>query len=184
MVVAALTGCTDTSPATSVDTRLQGLRAAASLQDCPPALPAVLPDIELACLGGGPSVRRGDAPLPRPLLVNVWATWCQPCVREVPELVELQAAAEGQVDVLGVLTQDEPASALEFARQLSMRYPSVVDEDGRVMRAFSSGPPVTLFLAADGTLQHVQRGEIKSATALRALVRQHLGVEVPEGASS
>lgn len=112
------------------------------------------------------------------MLVNVWATWCAPCVREVPELVRFADSARDRVDVVGVLTEDEPSLGLEFARQFNMNYTSVVDRDGAVLRAFSPGPPTTLFLAPDGTLEYVKRGQVTDAATLRALVREHLGVDV------
>ncbi|MCA1712243.1 MAG: TlpA family protein disulfide reductase [Actinobacteria bacterium] len=155
------------------------LRAAAALAPCPAGISAALPDLTLPCLGGGDDVSLRAAGTGHPTLVNVWATWCGPCVREVPELVDLAQNARGRVDVVGVLTQDTPENALEFARQFGMHYPSVVDDDGTVLRKFSPGPPATLFLDASGRLKFVQRGEIKNAQALRALLRQYLQVDLP-----
>lgn len=117
----------------------------------------------------------------RPQLVNLWATWCAPCVREVPLLDAFAEQARGAVDVVGVLTQDQQRLGLQFARQLAMSYTSLVDDDGAALRTFSPGPPVTLFLAADGSLRFVQRGEITNAGAMRALVRKHLDVDIPAG---
>jgi thiol-disulfide isomerase/thioredoxin len=63
------------------------LRKAAKLAPCPPGLGPELPDVTLPCLGGGKDVvLRGAAP-GVPTLVNVWGSWCGPCVAEVPELV-------------------------------------------------------------------------------------------------
>lgn len=160
------------------DPEVAALRAAAAQQPCPSGAGAALPDLTLPCLSGGPAVDLRAAGPGRPMLVNVWATWCAPCVREVPELVALARDGAGKVDLLGVLTEDTEGNGLEFARQFAMRYPSVVDTEGVVMRAFSPGPPVTLFLDATGQLRYVQRGEIKDSQTLRALVRDHLGVDV------
>ena len=60
----------------------------------------------LPCLGGGPDVDLRSAAPGRPTLVNVWATWCPPCVEEVPDLVAFADAADGRVGLVGVLTQD------------------------------------------------------------------------------
>ena len=78
--------------------------------------------------------------------------------------------------MLGVLTEDEPANGLEFARQFHMPYTSVLDPDGKVLRAFSPGPPATLFLDPRGHVVFVKRGEIRSTKELHMLVSQHLGV--------
>jgi thiol-disulfide isomerase/thioredoxin len=167
---------------TGEDPALARLRAAAAVSACPSGVGPALPDLTLPCLSGGPDVALAAPGTGRPTLVNVWATWCSPCVREVPELVELAAA--GRVDVVGVLTQDTARNGLEFARQFGMRYPSVVDDGGVVMRAYSPGPPVTLFLDAGGRVRHVQRGEIRDSKTLRALVRQHLAVDPTPGGTS
>ena len=112
------------------------------------------------------------------MLVNVWATWCPPCVREVPLLVDVARDGAGEIDVVGVLTQDTPANGLEFARQFKMNYTSVLDDDGVVMRRFSPGPPVTLFVAPDGAVRHIKRGEFKDAAELRQMLDEHLDVDL------
>ena len=154
------------------------LRAAADLQPCPPGLGPELPDLVLPCLGGGPDVDlRATAP-GRPTLVNVWATWCPPCVEEVPDLVAFADKADGRVGLVGVLTQDPASNGLEFARQFGVRYPSVVDEQGEVFRAFRPGPPVTLFLDAQGRVVHKRSGKFDDLQEIEALVSEHLGVDV------
>jgi len=163
---------------------LASLLAAAALQPCASGAGSGLPAVTLPCLGGGPAVPLAAAGTGRPMVVNVWATWCSPCVREVPAFVDLAGDSAGRLDVLGVLTEDDARNGLEFARQFGMHYPSVVDDDATVMRRFSPGPPVTLFLDAQGQVRHVQRGEIKDARTLRALVRDHLGVQVPTRTAS
>lgn len=129
---------------------------------------------------GDPAWKVGSADMARQAWVlNVWGTWCPPCVREVPLLVDLVEQAQGALTVVGVLTQDTPVNGLEFARQFGVNYTSVLDDDGTVMRAYSPGPPVTLFLSADGQVRHVKRGEFTDATELRTLLQQHLGVALP-----
>ena len=157
---------------------LARLRAAAALPGCPSGLGPALPDLRLPCLDGGPDVDLTSAPPGRPTLVNVWASWCGPCVDEVPALAEVSRAAGDRLGVVGVLTTDSLRSALAFADAYDMGYPSVVDDDGTVLRAFSAGPPVTLFLDADGRLAHVERGAFTDRAELEALVAQHLGVDL------
>lgn len=161
-----------------VDAELVALRERAALAPCPPGLSAELPDLELACLGGGPAVRMQAAGTGRPTLVNAWGSWCDPCKREIPELVQLATRAAGKVDVVGVLTQDDLDKGLDFAVAAGMRYPSLVDDDGAFFRTYSAGPPVTVFLAADGRVAHVERGEIASLQEMLDLVKTHLGVTV------
>jgi thiol-disulfide isomerase/thioredoxin len=165
-------------PLDPADVRLATLRQAAALQPCPRGLGPELPAATLPCLGGGDPVPLGSLAAGTPMLVNIWATWCGPCVREVPVLVEFNRRAAGRVGVVGVLHQDVASNALEFARQSGMTYPSVVDEDGDVLRAFGSGPPITVLLDAAGQVKHVQRGEFDDVAQIEALVEQNLGIRL------
>jgi cytochrome c biogenesis protein CcmG/thiol:disulfide interchange protein DsbE len=155
---------------------LAPLREAADLAPCPPGLGPELPDVVLPCLGGGDDVALRASPPGRPALVNVWATWCRPCVREVPELVAFAERAGDRVGVVGVLTQDTPRNGLEFSRQFGVHYPSLVDDDRSVLAAFGSGPPITLLLDAQGRVAHVQHGEFTSVEQIETVVAEHLGV--------
>ena len=155
---------------------LEPLRRAVGIESCPASLGADLPRITLPCLAGGPDVALASKPPGKPMLVNIWATWCQPCVREVPLLLRFREKAGDRIGVVGVLHEDEQGQALEFARQYGMHYPSVVDEDGQVLRAFSSGPPVTLLIDASGKVRQVKRGEWKSLAELVSAVSDSLGL--------
>ncbi|MCW2681610.1 MAG: thioredoxin [Frankiales bacterium] len=157
---------------------LAPLREAAALADCPAGLGPELPDLVLPCLGGGEDVDLRSAAPGRPTLVNVWATWCPPCVEEVPDLAAFAERAGGRVGLVGVLTQDPQRNGLEFARQFGMRWPSVVDDQGEVFRAFRPGPPVTLFLDAQGRVVHKRSGKFDDVAEIEALVAEHLGVSV------
>lgn len=169
------TASSDAAPAPD----LTALRTAAALAPCPSGLSPALPDLTLACVGAAGDVRMQGAP-GRPTLVNVWGTWCPPCVREVPLLQSLHTRTDA-VDVVGVLTEDTVEHALQFAADPAvggMTYASVDDPQGTVMRRYGSGPPITLFVTAEGKVAFVQRGEITSRPALDALVQRHLGVRL------
>lgn len=160
------------------DPRVAQLQAAADLDPCPAGLGPELPDLVLPCLGGGPDVDLTAAPPGRPMLVNVWATWCPPCVEEVPDLAAFADRAGERVGLVGVLTQDSATNGLEFSRQYDMRWPSVVDDSGEVFRAFRPGPPVTLFLDAEGRVVHKRSGKFADVAEIEALVAEHLGVQL------
>jgi thiol-disulfide isomerase/thioredoxin len=157
---------------------LRQLRIAANLDPCPPGLGSEVPDLTLPCLGGGKAVRlRGAAP-GVPTLVNVWASWCRPCVAEVPLLIAFRKKAAGRVAVVGVDNEDDPKLALTFAAQYGMRYPSVVDDEKTVLLTVSSGPPVTIFVDAAGHITHREPGRFHSLAEIEQLVATHLGVRV------
>ena len=160
------------------DGELEPLRTAAGIESCPAALGGDLPKITLPCLDGGKDVALASGAPGKPLLINIWATWCRPCVQEVPLLLRFRELAGDRVGVVGVLHEDEQDQALEFARQYRMHYPSVVDDDGRVLRAFGAGPPVTLLVDAAGKVKQVKRGQFHSLEELRTAVSTALGVTV------
>jgi cytochrome c biogenesis protein CcmG/thiol:disulfide interchange protein DsbE len=164
------------SGAPSAGKELARLRTVAALQPCPAGLGTSLPDLRLGCLGGGAPVSLRRPGPGTPVLVNMWATWCGPCVREVPVLVAFAQKAAGKVAVVGIDTEDEDAKALTFASQYSMRYPSLVDVEGNVLRKYGGGPPITVLVDAAGKVVFTHRGELHSVADVEAMVAQHLGV--------
>lgn len=69
----------------------------------------------------------------RPLLLNFWATWCKPCVEEMPMLSELQLAHEARgLRVLGIAL-DDPARATDFAAKIGVVYPVLVGQTDVVL---------------------------------------------------
>jgi thiol-disulfide isomerase/thioredoxin len=185
-VAAVATGC-----ATSTTARLEfakppsypQLVARAHLDRCPvtsAARPAhALPDLTLPCLGNGPAVHLSGL-AGTPTVVNIWGTWCGPCQAETRYLSAVYDELHGKVRFLGVDTEDDPKSALDFAPHVTppMRYPQVVDKDKRLLVALSlpSAVPTTLFVGADGRLLHVSTGPYRSQRALLADIARYLGV--------
>lgn len=131
-----------------------------------------LPDITLPCLGGGDEVTLSS--LRGPLVVNAWASWCEPCRRELPLYARL--AATGKVDVLGVNWQDpQPDNALRLLADTGVTYPSLADPDGLMRLA---GLPVIFLIDEEGRVVYREYVEIRSWRQLRGLVREHLGVRL------
>ena len=158
---------------------LTRLRTAAALAPCPAGLGVGFPVAKVGCLAGGPPVDLARlSPTGVPQLINIWATWCPPCVAEVPELVAFQKRAGAAVHVVGVLTTDAPRDALLFAAQYGMHYANLDDQDGLVKRRFVSALPGTLFVDGTGRVVHVQRGPFTSVGQIAALTAQYLGVRV------
>ncbi len=166
------------SPPATTAPSLAPLRAAAALGPCPTGIGAALPKLSLACLGGGAAVRLDGPASGVPTLVNVYGSWCAPCQREMPVLVAFSRQAKGKVALLGVDTEDEARLALLFAKDVGQTWPAVVDDDKVVLRRYASGPPVTLFVDARGTVAHVQIGPFSGVAQVVALARTYLGVSV------
>jgi cytochrome c biogenesis protein CcmG/thiol:disulfide interchange protein DsbE len=153
----------------------------AGLPACPvaadvPAISGGLPHRTLDCLGGGPKVTLSGV-RGRPAVVNVWASWCPPCAKEMPLLVESRKAAGNRVLFLGIDIENTREQGLAWAHDLHMNFPSVLDPDGDVKQQLRLlGPPVTFFVRADGTIAYTHQGPLASTGQIADLVREHLGV--------
>ncbi len=83
------------------------------------------------------------------VLVNFWASWCVPCRKEFPLLMEVHG---DEVTVLGVVFQDTSRAARNFVREQQAGWPSIVDPGGRISRAYGVGfrPGLPVTVAVDG----------------------------------
>ena len=111
------------------------------------------------------------------LVVNFWYAACGPCIVEAPMLEEVWREYQDQgVAFLGVNTYDQPATALSFARDNNVTYPSVIDvNDGRVKLAFAQVTPIqatptTLVIDREGRVAVRVIGQLASASILSTLV--------------
>lgn len=106
----------------------------------------------------------------KPAVVNLWATWCPPCVREMPVLLEAQAANPAVNFVF--INQGESAQRVGgwlAARDLPLRN-VLLDTKGEALGAFNQrGLPTTLFFDAKGRLVSARTGELSAATLAEKL---------------
>ncbi|MFC4173246.1 prolipoprotein diacylglyceryl transferase family protein [Microvirga sp. GCM10011540] len=126
------------------------------------------PDVALERLGGGSATLR--SPGGRPVIVNLWASWCPPCRREMPMMAEI-AASRHDVTFLFV-NQGEGRAAIErYLEGERLTLPNILLDPRRdVARHYAMpGLPATLFIGSDGRLRSVHVGEI-SREALAAAV--------------
>lgn len=178
------------APPPSVDVGTPELRAqkrAAGIEDCPTtkgARPAdaELPDLTLPCLGGGPDVDLST--LKGPLVINLWAQWCEPCREELPYYQRLAEEGAGKLRVLGIDYLDpQPGGALALAEAGGVTFPSLADPDGRLRQVWRvRGLPGVVFVDAEGQITNPDARPtylvIESYDQLAELVREHLGVDV------
>lgn len=121
-----------------------------------------LPDIEFSRLGSGEPDRLG-AYRGRPLVINFWASWCTPCLAELPRFEQAYQAHQEQVTFLGLNLQDSPASAAQVVTDTGLSYPLGIDPDGRLFQALGGfAMPTTLFVAADGAVLERHTGELSA----------------------
>ena len=121
------------------------------------------PTLLLKALPGGPRGLEDVGDHGRRTLVNLWATWCTSCVREMPELNRLapEFAAAG-TDVVGIsLDFQAMESVAPYLDQLGIDYPNFIIQEQGIETLFPSGEiqvPLTLLLAADGTIEGMWAG--------------------------
>ncbi|MGY1855214.1 TlpA family protein disulfide reductase [Modestobacter sp. SYSU DS0290] len=152
------------------------------LAACPEQPADRAPDGELTglsfpCFTGG-SLDLGRAQ-GTPAVVNLWASWCGPCREELPLVQELADTVGDRLRVLSIDSRDRAAAGAAFADDAGVTLPTAFDEDGEVMASLGlPNLPHTLFLAADGSVAHVQIGPVHSLAEFEELVAEHLGVQL------
>lgn len=140
-----------------------------------------MPDITLPCLGGGGDV--DVAGLRGPMVVNLWASWCGPCRKELPIYQQFHDRYGDRVAVLGIDYNDvQPEAALELARDTGVTYPLLADP-GSELEGTSTFPtipgvPWVVLIDADGVVVHRQAVEVTSLAQLVDLVDEHLGTDL------
>jgi cytochrome c biogenesis protein CcmG/thiol:disulfide interchange protein DsbE len=131
------------------------------LQDAGQAEPMPLPDMTLPALGDyGPAGGRDLGELRgEPLVINFWASWCAPCVREMPALQRVSNDLD--VTVIGVDYIDQNDKAERLAERLGIEYELLRDDDGEFGNAVGLvGTPTTLLVDARGTIVRRLTGEL------------------------
>jgi len=111
-------------------------------------------------------------------VVNFWATWCPPCVHEIPMLVSVQEAfLAHDVQLVGVAV-DDPEGAFAMAKELGMNYPTMADSRRTIdlLRAYgnrASALPFTAFVDSAGSIRYRHVGELtleQTQETIRALL--------------
>jgi cytochrome c biogenesis protein CcmG/thiol:disulfide interchange protein DsbE len=114
----------------------------------------------------------------RPVVLNVWASWCPPCREEMPALERVhQAYQEQGALVLGVnsTVQDDRQKALDFAAEQGLTFPILFDSTGEVTKLYGvRALPTTYFIDARGIIQEVIAGGPMAEALLRIRVEQLL----------
>ncbi len=106
------------------------------------------------------------------VLLDFWATWCEPCKQEIPHLEELQNRYRGRgLQVIGVSMDDEPEPVRAFYRQYKMNYPVVLGtaKTGELYGGIL-GLPITFLIGRDGLIYHKHIGAADSAVFEKEII--------------
>lgn len=91
-----------------------------------------------------------------PVVLNAWASWCEPCRAELPLLAKAAKQHAGTVEFLGIDVTDESAAAKELMAKTGITYPSLVDQSGAILASLPGVPPKavpsTLILDSQGRI--------------------------------
>jgi thiol-disulfide isomerase/thioredoxin len=133
--------------------------------------PATMPSIALATLEGARPVDLRTAAAGRPVVVNLWASWCGPCRQEMPTLAAAQQR-EDKVGILFVNQGESPASVHAYLSRLGLPVRDVLlDPSSQLGPSVGSrGLPTTLFYDAQGRLVDAHFG-VLNAAALEGRLR-------------
>jgi thiol-disulfide isomerase/thioredoxin len=108
------------------------------------------------------------------VVVNQWASWCEPCRFEIPFFHSLTAKYRKQVGFLGLDMQDERGAAEDFMRELPSGFPSIFDPDASVTTSLGGGQasPTTFFLDEKGKVVNIKIGAYATAELLDKDIRR------------
>ncbi|MDP9467720.1 MAG: redoxin family protein [Chloroflexota bacterium] len=107
----------------------------------------------------------------RPAVINVWASWCAPCVDEHPILMATAADHAERLTMVGIIYQDTPDGARSFlARYGDGGWPNLLDTSGRIgIDLGVTGPPETFFVDADGIVRAKHIGPLTAEAMAEGL---------------
>jgi cytochrome c biogenesis protein CcmG, thiol:disulfide interchange protein DsbE len=113
----------------------------------------------------------------RVVLVNFWATWCEPCRAEMPSIDRLRNSLKGKPFEVFAVNMAEPLSRIEkFTAAMPLGFPLLRDRDGSVGKSWKAKLlPASYLIGRDGRIHYVAYGELDwSSDAVRARVTELL----------
>lgn len=133
-----------------------------------------LPDFSVECVDGSSfslSAQRGKV-----VVINLWATWCAPCVRELPNFERLWRERGGEVTVLALHSPPVTADVDAYLADYAYTMPFAVDGDGSLAELLGASAvlPQTVILSPDGVVTYNQAGSL-SYEELCALADRAVG---------
>jgi Thiol-disulfide isomerase and thioredoxins len=132
-----------------------------------------VPDFSLTDLEG--NVHTDESTKGKYLVINFWATWCPPCLKEIPAFVEFYEQNSDRVEILGLdYEQADKKTILEFTDTFMVNYPIILfdDKNGSQFTNFGDvfGMPTTYIYDPEGRLVDFRMGEIDIETLEKSIL--------------
>jgi len=132
--------------------------------------------VTVEALTDGRRVELGDLLDGRPVVLNFFARWCQPCREEMPAFEAVHQELGAEVAFVGVAAQEKPERSLQMVEETGVTYPTYTDRLGEAVALFEAmSLPTTVFIDADGNVVDSQLREFDE-DGLRAEIAEQLGV--------
>ena len=111
-----------------------------------------------------------------PVIINEWASWCEPCQSEFPVFQRVAVRYGRQVAFVGIDSRDVNRAASQFLRRFPVTYPSYVDPHQQIAGALEAvgGIPQTIYVDRAGKQQYDHAGPYETAAALERDIRFYL----------
>jgi len=101
----------------------------------------------------------------QPMVVNLWATWCTPCLEEMPYFEAAHRKHGSKIQFIGINISDSPTRAKKRAEELHISYLLGNDPDGSFTKSLKAiGLPLTAFFNTEGKLSTIHQGPISEET--------------------
>lgn len=124
-----------------------------------PKIGFLAPAFELDTLDGGKLGIGGKRD--KPVIVNFWASWCDPCRLEAPLLSNLYEEYKDRLDIYGVngTKYDDMIGVQAFVKQYQYTFPTLLDRENEVYKLYQvPGYPTSVFIDADGVIRDIVIG--------------------------
>jgi thiol-disulfide isomerase/thioredoxin len=149
-------------------------------RDPSPEKERAAPDFLLETLDGG-TLRLSDLQ-GKAVLVNFWATWCQPCRSEVPHLVAAYDRYQQEgLEIVAVNLQEDEDTIARFAQEFGMRFPVVIDRSGDVADKYRViGIPTSFFIDRSGVVRSIYTGPFVGQQSRQGIEESDLAQRIEE----
>jgi len=99
------------------------------------------------------------------VLLNFWATWCEPCVGEMPAFERLHKEYGDEVAILAINSMEDAKTVNQFIKEEGYTFPIAYDTEGTIGQKYpTDGIPYTLIISADGTIHYIYAGAADAET--------------------